>query len=323
MDMTRCPICGEKYSVTYRDCPFCEEEEALREGEEIRRNIHKGKRVARGRRRFSLITPTLILLIIIMAGLLIYLLRDNDDTAKDQTENPPVEEVTPDDNTEVQDPDVGTETGSPEDGTDGTMPEDGGDEPAVPDEPVVPDDPVDGTNSEYAEMAKLPSGLSMSKEDITLRELGETYTLQASGGGSSYKWYSEDDGIVSVDQNGKVTAVSGGNTHILVTDGSKKAVCIVRVSASGTLSTAPSDSGSSQPSGSGLKAGDARVINGGNGVRVRSGPSTNHEILATVPNGADVRIIKSAGDGWYEISFDHTGGVRTTGYMKGDFLKNT
>lgn len=321
MEMRRCPICGEKYSVTYRDCPFCEEEEALREGEEIRRNIHKGKRVAHGGRRFSLITPTLIILILIMASLLIHLLKDNDDTAKDQTENPPVEEVTPDDGTEVQDPDVGTETEVPDDGTDGTMPEDGGDETTTPNDPVVPDDPVDGTSSEYAEMAKLPNGLSLSSEDFTLRELGETHTLSASGGGSTYKWYSEDDGIASVDQNGKVTAVSGGITNVLVTDGNKKAVCIVRVSASGTLTTTPEDS--SQSSGSALKAGDAVVINGGNGVRVRSGPSTNHEILATVPNGADVKVVKSAGDGWYEITFDHIGGVRTTGYMKGEFLKNT
>ena len=316
MPMKRCPICGEKYSETYRDCPFCEEEEALREGEEIRRNIHRGKRVAQGGRKFSLITPTLIVLILIMAGLLIYLLRDNDKAKDDSVEQPPVEEVTPDDGTEVQDPDVGTEEVPPEDGT---MPEDG-DDVTTPDEPDVEEDPVDGASGEYAEMAKLPDGLSLSSEDFTLRELGETHTLQASGGGSTYKWYSEDDGIASVDQNGKVTAVSGGMTNVLVTDGSKKAVCIVRVSASGTLDTTSGDSG--QSSASGLKAGDAMVINGGNGVRVRSGPSTNHEILATLPNGADVKIVKSAGDGWYEITFDHTGGVRTTGYMKGEFLKN-
>ena len=29
MAMKRCPICGEKYSDTYKSCPFCEEEEAL------------------------------------------------------------------------------------------------------------------------------------------------------------------------------------------------------------------------------------------------------------------------------------------------------
>ena len=317
MQMKRCPICGEKYSETYRDCPFCEEEEALREGEEIRRNIRKGKRVAQGGRRFSLVTPILILLIIVMASLLIYLLRDGKGKEDKPVDKPPVEEVTPGgDSVETEETDpVG------EDST-GTMPEDGSGETATPEEtdPVDPVTPDDSTGSEYETMAKLPDGISLSTEDFTLRELGETHTIQASGGSSTYKWYSEDDGIASVDQNGKVIAVSGGITKILVTDGNKKAVCIVRVSASGTL--APSDSGS-QNSGSALKAGDAKVINAGNGVRVRSGPGTSHEVLATLPSDANVRIVKSAGDGWYEITFDHVGGVKTTGYMKGEFLKNT
>ena len=318
MTMKRCPICGEKYSETYRDCPFCEEEEALLEGEEIRRNVRSGKRAAHGGRGFSLVTPTLIVLILIMAGLLIYLLRDNDRAEDDPVDNPPAEDVVQDDTTTPTPDDSQSEEGT------GVMPEDDGTDPVPP--PVEPDegdDPVepdDTTSSEYETMAKLPDGLSLSTEDFTLRELGETHTIQASGGGSSYKWYSEDDGIASVDQNGKVTAVSGGITHVLATDGSKKAVCIVRVSASGTLETTPDDG--SQSNGSGLKAGDGMVINGGNGVRVRSGPSTSHEILATLPNGADIKSVKSAGDGWYEITFDHTGGVRTTGYMKGEFLKN-
>ena len=328
MAMKRCPICGEKYSETYRDCPFCEEEEALREGEEIRRNIHKGKRVAGGR-RFSLITPTLIILIVIMASLLIYLLRDDDGAEdKDPVDTPPVEDVTPDDSTQTQNPDDSTQTQQPEDDQSGVMPEDDGTATTTPDEPDdsdVPDESGDSTSTEYATAAKLPDGLSLSTTDFTLSYLGETATIRASGGNSSgYKWISEDDGIASVDQNGKVTAVSGGTTNVLVTDGSKKAICIVRVSASGTLVTTPdnSSSGDSSDSSSGLKAGSAIVVNGGNGVRVRSGPSTNHEILATVPNGADIQVVKSAGDGWYEIKFDNVGGVSTTGYMKGEFLKN-
>ena len=32
MAMKRCPDCGEKYSDSYKYCPFCEEEEILKEG---------------------------------------------------------------------------------------------------------------------------------------------------------------------------------------------------------------------------------------------------------------------------------------------------
>ena len=127
-----------------------------------------------------------------------------------------------------------------------------------------------------------------------------------------------------MDQSGKVTAVSRGTINVLVTDGSKKAVCIVRCNFNGTLTTQPSGgSGSGTGTGSGsLQPGSAVVINGGNGVNVRPDPSTDHAPLATVPNGASVQVKSSAGDGWYQITFSGVGGVETTGYMKGEFLKN-
>ena len=33
----RCPKCGEEYSDTYRSCPFCEEEDAIKHGRPLRR----------------------------------------------------------------------------------------------------------------------------------------------------------------------------------------------------------------------------------------------------------------------------------------------
>ena len=307
MAMIRCPKCGEKYSDTYRECPFCEEEEALLDGEEIRRSPRRGRRSAHSR-QFSLITPTLIVLILLMAGLLIYLLYGDKLAEKfggEKTPETPVEEVKPGTMPEAP----GTQ--EPDDQP-GTMPE----EPDTPpqDEPEQPQE-----SDDYETAAKLPDGLSLSTKDFTLRTLGETHTIQVSGGSSTYRWMSQDDGIASVDQNGKVVAVSNGTVNVLVTDGSKKAVCIVRVNAAGgTTATTPATSGESGT----LKAGSAVVVNGGNGVRVRSGPGTDYDILATVPNGADIQIVESAGNGWYKITFSGVGGAKTTGYMKGDFLKN-
>ena len=308
MAMIRCPNCGEKYSDTYRECPFCEEEEALLDGEEIRRSPKRGKRAAHSR-QFNLITPTLIVLILLMAGLLIYLLYGDKLAEKfggEKAPETPVEEVKPGTMPEAPD------TQAPDDQS-GIMPE----EPDTPgqEEPGQPVNPADG---DYETAARLPDGLSLSTKDFTLRTLGETHTIRVSGGSSTYRWISQDDGIASVDQNGKVVAVSNGTVNVLVTDGSKKAVCIVRVNASGgttTTPTTPAESGT-------LKAGPAVVINGGNGVRVRSGPSTDHDVLATVPNGADIQIVESAGNGWYKITFSDVGGRMTTGYMKGDYLKN-
>ncbi len=306
MAMKRCPVCGEKYSDTYKNCPFCEEEAALRGGGKVRRG---GRRTA-GKQKVNLLTPTLIILILIMAALLIYLLfGDRFQKEPDKQDTPPVEEVQPQ-QPEVEAP-IDTEpegSGMPED------PEGTEQDPGTTTAPAA---------SKYETASKLPDGLTLSTTDFTMKAAGETHTIQVSGGSGSYTWLSEDDGVASVDQNGKVTAISRGTINVLVTDGSKKAVCIVRCSFSGTLTTTPgTGTGTSTPDSGTLHTGSAVVINGGNGVNVRSDPSTDHAPLATVPNGASVQIIGSAGDGWYKITFSGVGGVETAGYMKGDFLKN-
>lgn len=306
MAMKRCPVCGEKYSDTYKNCPFCEEEAALRGGGKVRRG---GRRTA-GKQKMNLLTPTLIILILIMAALLIYLLfGDRFQKEPDKQDTPPVEEVQPQ-QPEVEAP-IDTEpegSGMPED------PEGTEQDPGTTTAPAA---------SKYETASKLPDGLTLSTTDFTLKAAGETHTIQVSGGSGSYTWLSEDDGVASVDQNGKVTAISRGTINVLVTDGSKKAVCIVRCSFSGTLTTTPGTGTGTGTAASGtLHTGSAVVINGGNGVNVRSDPSTDHAPLATVPNGASVQITGSAGDGWYKITFSGVGGVETAGYMKGDFLKN-
>ena len=311
MAMKRCPVCGEKFSDTYKNCPFCEEEAALREGDKLRRG---GKRTAHGR-QYSLITPTLVILILIMAGLLIYLLYGDKIAGKlkgeEQTEPPATEEVVP-----VKPGQEGTGEGE---GTGEETPED-----TTPEGTENQDQSGTATTqSDYEKAASLPDGLTLSTTDFTLKSVGETHTIQVSGGSGSYTWISEDAGIASVDGSGKVTAVSRGTVNVLVTDGSKKAVCIVRCSFSGTLPATPgTDSGTGTAAGGTLQTGSAVVINAGNGVRVRSGPSTEYEILASLSNNAAVRIVESAGDGWYKIKFSGDGGAETTGYMKGEYLKN-
>ena len=317
MAMKQCPICGEKYSDTYKKCPFCEEEKAMQEGKRLRRNTRGGKRSVQ--KSPNLLTPMLIILILIMAALLVYLLfGERFAKLPDIEKQPetPVEDVQPEqpEIPDVQEPVQGEDPSDPTTET-----------PAEPETPdtTTPVAPPITSNAEYEAAANLPKGLKISTEDFTLKKIGETANIQVSGGGGTYRWYSKDIGIASVNQKGTVTAVAKGTTTVLVTDGYKMAECIVRVSGIGTVApstgtTAPSEGTTS----SGLKAGAAKVINAGSGVRVRSGPSTNHEILATVQNGADIQVVKSAGDGWYEITFSNVGGVKTTGYMKGDFLQN-
>ena len=304
MAMKRCPVCGEKYSDTYRSCPFCEEEEALSQGDRIRRSGRGGKRVSR--QQPNLLSPILIVLILVMACLLVYLLFGDkimEKLNKDETPTPPVSE-------EIEaKPPVVDGSGTSDDGTE---------DPDDTQEPVS-----ENTDMDYEKASQLPAGLTLSTTDFSLFTAGETHTIKVSGGNGTYQWFSQDEGVASVDDSGTVTAVSKGDINIVVTDGEKQGTCIVRVRASGT--TAPSattpSTGTGTQSGS-LKAGSAVVVNGGNGVRVRSGPGTNYEVLASVPNGGSVQIVESAGDGWYKITFSGTGGAATTGYMKGDYLAN-
>ena len=311
MAMKRCPICGEKYSDTYKTCPFCEEEEALQSGSQIRRNTGRGgKRAARSRQP-NLLSPILIVLIVIMLALLVYLLfgdqiADRLSGGADGTQDQQVEDVTP----EVPDPDGG----------DGTMPEDDGTGEGT--------DPNGGAvTTPETDPSGLPETLTIAymgspREEFTMSVGDEPIPLTASGGSGTYTWSSSDDGIASVDASGKVTAVSAGQATLTVTDGSGKGTCLVRVRG-GSTGTSTSASGGSTASGSTLTAGTAVVVNAGNGVRVRAQANTSSEILATLSNGDSVRVVQSAGNGWYQISFVASGGVTTTGYMMGEYLSNS
>ena len=354
MAMKRCPICGERYSDTYKDCPFCEEEEYWEEEDTGRNTVLRegGRGGSRSRSAYGIVTPILIVLILLMALLLVYLLygdkllgKGKDKTPEDdkpavtEPQKPP---VTPG-NTPAVDPagtddpeGLGTDTSKdPEGGT--SMPEGSGDTGTTPS--------GSGTSSggmSYAPAAALPGGLTLSSTDFTRKVSEGAHKLRVSGGTGTYTWISENPAIATVASDGTVTPVASGTTNVVVTDGSKRAICIVRVtggpapstgSGTTTTTTPPSTTTTTAPAnptpppstgGGSLKAGKAVVVNGGNGVRVRSGPSTDHDILATIPNGGSVNIVRSAGTGdWYEITFSNVGGVTTTGYMKGEFLANS
>lgn len=326
MAMKSCPVCGEKYSDTYRYCPFCEEADLDQEEDPRRAPGRSGRRVGAGSpRRVNLMTPILVVLILLMAALLVYLLwgdkfkSNKDDNAAGK---PGTEDVTTPEPPEQKDPAAQEPVVTPPAAEDPSTQAPGGE---IPDNPATPTTPA-APDTSYETASALPGGLTLNKTDFTRSVTQGTVELRVSGGSGTYTWISQDPGIASVDSEGRVTPISAGTTNVLVTDGSRKAVCIVRVTGGGSAPAAPSTpstgTSTTTPSGGSLRAGAATVINGGNGVRVRSGPGTNYDILATVPNGGSVQVVQSAGDGWYEITFSNVGGVKTTGYMKGEYLSN-
>ena len=72
MAMKICPDCGEKYSDTYKRCPFCEEEAAMgRRGGGRQRGGHRVSQ-----RDPGVLSPILIIAIIVLGLLLVYRLRN-------------------------------------------------------------------------------------------------------------------------------------------------------------------------------------------------------------------------------------------------------
>ena len=292
MAMKKCPVCGEKYSDTYRSCPFCEEEKNFRRGKSPKRK--GGHRVSQGGP--SLLSPMLVIAIVLMAALLIYLLFGKAIGEKlGWGQNPAGSE----------NPGIVSSQGSSGASSSG-------------EEPVVDPEPAGLT---YEAALALPDGLTLSKTDYSTNVGDPDVTLSVSGGSGSYTWLSENDAIATVSESGKVTAVANGTVNILVTDGNQKAVCIVRVKG-GSAPATPTTPTDPTPTGGSLKLGAATVINAPGGVNVRSGPGTENEAIASLVNGNDVTIKADAGNGWYEITFVGNGGVDTDGYVKGEFLAN-
>ena len=299
MAMKKCPVCGEKYSDTYRSCPFCEEEKNFRRGKSPKRK--GGHRVSQGGP--CLLSPMLVIAIVLMAALLIYLLFGKAIGEKlGWGQNPAGSE-----NPGIVSSEDGSSSGASSSGASSS-----GEEPVVDPEPA---------GLTYEAAFALPDGLTLSKTDYSTNVGDPDVTLSVSGGSGSYTWLSENDAIATVSESGTVTAVAGGTINILVTDGNQKAVCIVRVKG-GSAPVTPTTPVDPAPSGGSLKLGAATVINAPGGVNVRSGPGTENAAIASLVNGNEVTIKADAGNGWYEITFVGNGGVDTDGYVKGEFLAN-
>lgn len=214
MSNHRCPKCGEEYSDTYRSCPFCEEEDAIKHGRPPRRR--GGRRLEKRPSGSGGAGGIMLLLMCVIILCVVGYVAFGDDVAdavgiRDAQPAPP--------------PDASqTEPQAPP-SSDGQTPEPpvpNEDEPAPSVDPVISDEPL--VSDEPAE----PSGpLALSQTDITI-PAGETGRLTASGGSGEVTWSSSNPEIASVD-NGAVTGKAGGTVTITASSGEETATCQVKV----------------------------------------------------------------------------------------------
>lgn len=261
MAMKKCPICGEKYSDTYKRCPFCEEEEELRNSGNHKRK--SGHRVSASKGP-SLLSPILIILIVLMATVMVYLLFGDAIVEKLHL-------------TDV--PGIAASSGSETTKSSGNASKSDSSK----------SESSDKTESTDTDTDNLPETLGLSLKDFTMNVGDTPVKITASGGSGTYSWSSDNTDVATVDKSGNVTAVSAGTANITASDGGGKGICIVRVKGSGT----PNKGGSTETAS--LSTTDATVKAGGSFVLKVTGDSSDvkwsseNSAVATVDGNGTVK----------------------------------
>lgn len=237
MSMKKCPDCGEKYSDTYKKCPFCDEEQKIKKGKRVQKRPTKnGGRRAGTTDKENILTLILLVIMLVLAGILLWLLfggGSGDDTPDGPTS--------------------GSTSGMEQPGSQTETPGPGVSDPGkIPEEPIEDPKPLTPTADE---IKLLPQTLKLNKEDYTTNVGDPDVQLKVGDGTGTYTWVSADPAIATVSETGKVTAVANGNVWVYATDGVGMGKCIVRVkggsapvkpnpdtgTGTGTTPTTPSD----------------------------------------------------------------------------------
>ena len=177
--------------------------------------------------------------------------------------------------------------------------------------------------------------LSLSHNDVTIHsETGEAFMLKVYGAEdtATITYSSENADVASVENNGRVKAVSNGTTTIIVkvktTDGKENSLyCVVRVIGEENSLTVSSISqlDLSQypdlaviPDESNLfdDFADYVVATVSDYLNVRSGPGTSFELIDTIPIDTQVRAVAiSEGRKWFLVLYDDKCGWVFSSYL--------
>ncbi len=256
-----CPYCGEKYSVTYKHCPFCNEdgtgrwddpapEEEYVYDDEATPARGGGKRLIGGGRGGwkgpsvgRIIGTVLSLALIVAAGCIVFsLVRSlvgGEEVQPTPSPSAPVEESatpTPSPSAEPTPTPVDTPPVVSPPVTDPTQPP----APTVPAVDIV-----------------TPTSFKLNRSDFTLDHVGEQFQMQATytpaNARGDITWKSSNPNVASVSWDGKVTAVSRGTVTITATvAGVGEKTCIVRCNfkSGSTTTTTPAPTPTASSGGS-------------------------------------------------------------------------
>ena len=234
MDLIKCPVCGEKYSSSYRRCPFCEEEDRPRKVSGKRRGGHH---VAERKHTHSARGPLIAVLLVVLVIFSWYLFggkfmeKIQEDRANDvENVDPAPVDPTPVDPAPVDPTPVDP---APVDPT----PVDPTPVDPTPDDPTPPvvEDPEPATPTVDPAALKVGTnvGTTLKKDDsgrfdCTIR-MSDSIQLILRGTDAAATWSSEDTSVVTVSADGKLKPVKAGTANVTASVGGTTVRCVVRI----------------------------------------------------------------------------------------------
>lgn len=255
MKLIKCPKCGEMYSDSYKTCPFCQEDEALKGRSAPRRKVTKRRRAP------SILGPAMVLVVVLAAVLVGVLLFGGKGNANKPADKPSVEEPTPTptepltlDQTTLNmnqgETATLTVTGAENvlwtssDPNVATVDDSGTVTAGVPGTATITVTTADGSQSAACTVQVATPVPEQPKEKLGLRSIyqnkGETITefstnvgaavqMRVDGTEQTITWTIEDPKIATVSADGLVTGVAKGKTVLKATVGDQSVSCFVIV----------------------------------------------------------------------------------------------
>lgn len=269
MSLLKCTKCGEMFSDSYKECPFCLEDEEFFSG---RKPKNPGRRVQK-QKAPSIIGPAMVLVVLLLAGYLVYTFlggtiaqwfdKDNpddqpgiqqpvggedeskDDEGKDdENQDPPVQlTITLDQSTLALVVDkTGQLTAS---GAEGITWSSSDESVAAVDATgkvtaVKAGSATITATAEGATSAACVVTVTAPKKNLTLQSIygtkgdisinvGGTAPMEVLGTDSTVQWSVEDTSVASVDADGYVKGLRSGKTKVIAKVDGQTLSCIVRV----------------------------------------------------------------------------------------------
>lgn len=262
MSLLKCPKCGEMFSDSYKECPFCLEDEEFYGGRKVK---NTGRRVEK-QKAPSILGPAMVLVVLLLVGYLGYAFlggpvaewlkgeddqpgidqpipgdEDKDDENKDDPQTPAA--ITLDKSSLAMELNETVQLNAS--GAEGISWTSSDTAVVTVDETgkitaVSTGNATITATAEGATSAACVVTVVAPKKDLVLQSIYGTrndISISVSGGApmevlgtdSTVQWSTEDSSIATVDSDGYVKGVSRGNTKVIAKVDGQTLSCIVRV----------------------------------------------------------------------------------------------